>query len=312
MRTCAPGLRPTSTPTLLAPGHDDEARHRRDRAPLPRSRAPRVRRQRAARATWSWPARISASARRASRPPRRWCTWAWRRWSRLVRGPVLPQRLQPRPAAADLPEARRIARRRRDRLRRARRPRARAPTAEVLACEPIPDFLLDMVEAGGLLPQLQDDDWRHPDEQDPEFDLLIKQRARRAPARQRGARGRHRRSRTARSPRWRPGIDAERAKAVYDGSGRLAFPGVVDAHMHSGIYSPLDEDAVSESQAAAMGGVTSSLNYFRTGQYYLNKGGPYAKFFPEVLEDLARTASTSTTATTWRRWTARTSTRCRC
>jgi allantoinase len=30
--------------------------------------------------------------------------------------------------------------------------------------------------------------------------------------------------------------------------------------------------------------VTSSLNYFRTGQYYLNKGGPYADFFPEVLE----------------------------
>jgi len=25
--------------------------------------------------------------------------------------------------------------------------------------------------------------------------------------------------------------------------GRLAFPGVVDAHMHSGIYSPLEEDA---------------------------------------------------------------------
>jgi allantoinase len=33
-----------------------------------------------------------------------------------------------------------------------------------------------------------------------------------------------------------------------------------------------------------MGGVTSSLNYFRTGQYYLNKGGPYKKFFPEVLK----------------------------
>jgi len=40
---------------------------------------------------------------------------------------------------------------------------------------------------------------------------------------------------------------------------------------------------VSESRAAAQGGVTSMLNYFRTGQYYLNKGGPYAKFFPEVL-----------------------------
>jgi allantoinase len=81
-----------------------------------------------------------------------------------------------------------------------------------------------------------------------------------------------------------PGLEVARAKEVYDGRGRLAFPGVVDAHMHSGIYSPLAEDAVSESQAAAMGGVTSSLNYFRTGQYYLNKGGPYRKFFPEVLK----------------------------
>ena len=80
-----------------------------------------------------------------------------------------------------------------------------------------------------------------------------------------------------------PGIDVARAKAVHDGRGRLAFPGVVDAHMHSGIYAPLEEDAVSESRAAAMGGVTSSLNYFRTGQYYLNKGGPYKTFFPEVL-----------------------------
>jgi allantoinase len=79
-------------------------------------------------------------------------------------------------------------------------------------------------------------------------------------------------------------IPPKEAKTVYDGKGRLAFPGVVDAHMHAGIYSPLAEDAVSESRAAAQGGVTSMLNYFRTGQYYLNKGGPYRKFFPEVLE----------------------------
>ncbi|HYL24244.1 MAG TPA: dihydroorotase family protein [Burkholderiales bacterium] len=79
-----------------------------------------------------------------------------------------------------------------------------------------------------------------------------------------------------------PNLGAD-AKTVYDGKGRLAFPGVVDAHMHTGIYSPLAEDAVSESRAAAQGGVTSSLNYFRSGQYYLNKGGPYRDFFPEVL-----------------------------
>jgi allantoinase len=54
--------------------------------------------------------------------------------------------------------------------------------------------------------------------------------------------------------------------------------------MHIGIYSPLHDDAVSESKAAAMGGVTSSLNYMRTGHYYLNRGGPYRDFMPEVLK----------------------------
>jgi len=90
--------------------------------------------------------------------------------------------------------------------------------------------------------------------------------------------------RDGRFSRIAPGLPAAEAKAVYDGRGCLAFPGVVDAHMHAGIYAPLKEDAVSESRAAAQGGVTSMLTYFRTGQYYLNKGGPYAKFFPEVLK----------------------------
>ncbi len=78
-------------------------------------------------------------------------------------------------------------------------------------------------------------------------------------------------------------LPAEAAREVVDGKGLLAFPGLVDAHMHIGIYQPLEQDAESESRAAAMGGVTSSLNYMRTGQYYLNQGGPYAEFFPEVL-----------------------------
>ncbi len=52
--------------------------------------------------------------------------------------------------------------------------------------------------------------------------------------------------------------------------------------MHIGIYAPLAQDAISESKAAAMGGVTSSLNYIRTGHYYLNRGGPYREFMEEV------------------------------
>jgi allantoinase len=78
-------------------------------------------------------------------------------------------------------------------------------------------------------------------------------------------------------------IPVEQADEVYDARGRLGFPGVVDAHTHVGIYGPLAEDAVSESRAAVSGGVTTMLTYFRTGQYYLNRGGAYAEFFPEVL-----------------------------
>ncbi|MDM9382552.1 amidohydrolase family protein [Chlorogloeopsis sp. ULAP01] len=80
-----------------------------------------------------------------------------------------------------------------------------------------------------------------------------------------------------------PQISPEQTKEVFDAKNLLGFPGIVDAHMHIGIYQPLAQDAVSESKAAAMGGVTTSLNYIRTGQYYLNKGGSYGDFFPEVL-----------------------------
>lgn len=81
-----------------------------------------------------------------------------------------------------------------------------------------------------------------------------------------------------------PGIDAELADRVIDGGGKLAFPGAVDAHQHWGIYNPLAEDVVSESRASAQGGVTTGITYMRTGQYYLNQGGPYAQFLPKVLE----------------------------
>lgn len=83
--------------------------------------------------------------------------------------------------------------------------------------------------------------------------------------------------------RIEPNISSDLGKETLDAGNLLAFPGVVDAHMHVGIYQPLERDAVNESKAAAMGGVTTSLNYIRTGQYYLNKGGSYRDFFPEVL-----------------------------
>jgi allantoinase len=78
-------------------------------------------------------------------------------------------------------------------------------------------------------------------------------------------------------------IPAEEAEVVVDGRGLVAFPGVVDAHQHWGIYNPLEEDTETESRASAQGGVTTGLTYMRTGQYYLNAGGPYREFFPKVL-----------------------------
>lgn len=89
--------------------------------------------------------------------------------------------------------------------------------------------------------------------------------------------------RDGRIARVAPGIPVTEAREVYDGRGLIAFPGLVDAHTHVGIYAPLADDAVTESKAAVMGGVTTMLTYFRTGQYYLNRGGAYADFFPEVL-----------------------------
>jgi allantoinase len=89
--------------------------------------------------------------------------------------------------------------------------------------------------------------------------------------------------RDGRFARLAPELAAADANEVIDARGLLGFPGIVDCHMHVGIYQPLSDDAPTESRAAAMGGVTTSLNYMRTGQYYLNKGGSYRDFFPEVL-----------------------------
>jgi allantoinase len=84
--------------------------------------------------------------------------------------------------------------------------------------------------------------------------------------------------------RLAPDIPAADADEVVDGKNQLAFPGLVDAHQHVGIYQALEKDAPSESRAAATGGVTTGITYTRTGQYYLNRGGPYRDFMPELMK----------------------------
>jgi dihydroorotase-like cyclic amidohydrolase len=72
-----------------------------------------------------------------------------------------------------------------------------------------------------------------------------------------------------------------------DAAGKHVFPGAVDSHYHLGIYRDLATDTESETTSSLVGGVTSVISYFRTGQHYLNKTGPYREIFPEVLETVA-------------------------
>ena len=44
-------------------------------------------------------------------------------------------------------------------------------------------------------------------------------------------------------------------------NGLVSIPGVIDTHVHYGVYSPIDRAATTESHAAAIGGVTTTVSY---------------------------------------------------
>jgi len=78
-------------------------------------------------------------------------------------------------------------------------------------------------------------------------------------------------------------LPAAGADEVLDARGRAVLPGAVDAHFHIGIYRDMAVDAYEETRSSLVGGATTVLSYFRTGQHYLDKTGPYKEIFPEVL-----------------------------
>lgn len=52
------------------------------------------------------------------------------------------------------------------------------------------------------------------------------------------------------------------------GRGLVAIPGLIDPHVHYGVYSPIEEAAVTESRAASLGGVTTMMRMLRLGRSY--------------------------------------------
>lgn len=55
------------------------------------------------------------------------------------------------------------------------------------------------------------------------------------------------------------------------GDGLVSLAGVIDPHIHYGVYSPIDEAAITESKVAAIGGVTTMMRMLRLhGSYKKN------------------------------------------
>jgi dihydropyrimidinase len=57
-------------------------------------------------------------------------------------------------------------------------------------------------------------------------------------------------------------------------NGLISIPGVIDTHVHYGVYSPINEAAKTESHAAAIGGVTTMMRMLRLENSFLNSLPP--------------------------------------
>ena len=65
--------------------------------------------------------------------------------------------------------------------------------------------------------------------------------------------------------------DAPSCDKQIDGSGLVSIPGLIDTHVHYGVYSPIDQAAITESHAAVIGGVTTMMRMLRLdGAFSMN------------------------------------------
>jgi len=55
-----------------------------------------------------------------------------------------------------------------------------------------------------------------------------------------------------------------------DASGKYILPGLIDPHVHYGVYTPIDQAARTESKSAALGGVTTMIRMLRLYSDYRN------------------------------------------
>ena len=67
-----------------------------------------------------------------------------------------------------------------------------------------------------------------------------------------------------------------KADSVIDVKSNYVLPGVIDPHVHYGTINPLAQDAKTETQSAAIGGVTTVMRHYRDAKSYF-EGFDYEK-----------------------------------
>jgi dihydropyrimidinase len=60
------------------------------------------------------------------------------------------------------------------------------------------------------------------------------------------------------------------AGKIINANGKYVLPGLIDPHVHYGVYTPIDKAASTESRSASIGGVTTVIRMMRLSRSYRN------------------------------------------
>jgi dihydropyrimidinase len=74
------------------------------------------------------------------------------------------------------------------------------------------------------------------------------------------------------------------AREVIDASGKYVIPGVIDPHVHLGLFAPLETELETETKAALLGGVTTIGCFFGGAESHF-------KSFPSAVESINKSSN---------------------
>lgn len=78
--------------------------------------------------------------------------------------------------------------------------------------------------------------------------------------------------------------ESVRGRKTIDAKGMYVLPGIIDPHTHLGLFTGLEEELVSETRSAILGGVTTIGTYFNQTESYL----PFISQLDRLTRQLSR------------------------